>query len=141
MAETRDDLRNLLKISDEDFEAMLRNAADCYTDGELGAAITILAGLIALETKDARPFKLLGSCLLLRNQHADAESTYTRAFELDPDDLYTLVALGELHLKGLRFSEAVPLFERLFSLDPDGNHPAANRGRKLVQDYYQKMSG
>ena len=141
MTETSDDLKDLLQISEEDFEAMLRTAADAYTEGEFGTAITILSGLIALKATDSRPFKLLGSCLLLENRHTEAETTYAKALELDPEDPYTLVALGELHLKGLRFNEAVPLFERLFELDPKSEHPAANRGRKLVQDYYQKMSG
>jgi len=134
-------IQEVFQISAEDFEAMLRNAAECYTDGKLGQAITILAGLITMEQLDARPFKLLGSCFLLQQNHEKAESTYCVALELDPEDPYTLVALGELRLKGLKISEAVPLFEKLFEMDPDGEHPAANRGRKLVQDYYEKLSG
>ena len=93
-----------------------------------------------MEKKDPRPFKLLGSCFLLQQNFEKAESTYNIAMELDPNDPYTLVALGELRLKGLKIAEAVPLFEKLFQLDPDGEHPAANRGRKLVQDYYEKIS-
>jgi tetratricopeptide (TPR) repeat protein len=141
MADTPGDLKSLLQISDNDYEAMLRSAADCYTNGDLSSAITILTGLTTFNEDDSRPYKLLGSCLLLQNEHSDAETAYRKAFELDPDDPYTLVALGELLLKGLKLDEAVPLFEKLFEADPDGEHPAANRGRKLVQDYYKKMSG
>ena len=141
MTENFNNIREIFQISPGDFESMLRNAAECYTNGQLGQAITILAGLITMEKSDARPFKLLGSCLLLQQDLERAESTYNVAMELDPADPYTLVALGELRLKGLKIAEAVPLFEKLFEMDPEGEHPAANRGRKLVQDYYEKLSG
>ena len=141
MSNTFSEFTDVFQLSSDDFEAMLRSAAECYTNGALGQAITILAGLITIEKSDTRPFKLLGSCFLLQQNHEKAETTYARALELDPEDPYTLVALGELRLKGLKIVDAVPLFEKLFELDPGGKHPAANRGRKLVQDYYEKLSG
>lgn len=140
MTDTQTTINDVFQISADDFEAMLRSAAECYTNGELGQAITILAGLITIKKTDARPFKLLGSCFLLQHNHQKAEAVYTKALELDPEDPYTLVALGELRLKSLQILEAAPLFEKLFEMDPEGEHPAANRGRKLVQDYYEKLS-
>jgi len=134
------ELTDILQLAGDDFEAMLRLATENYSEGKFSETRTILAGLIAINDKDARVFKLLGSCLLLEDRHRDAEKAYAKAHELDAKDLYTLVALGEIKLKSLNIQEAVPLFEQLFALDPDGEHPAANRGRKLVQEHYQKLS-
>ena len=107
---------------------MLHLATENYSDGKFSETRAILAGLIAINEADARLYKLLGSCLLLK------------AHTLDAQDPYTLVALGEIKLKALNIAEAVPLFEKLFAQDPEGEHPAANRGRRLVQDHYQKLS-
>jgi len=134
------ELFELLSLPKSDCEAMLRTAVECYGTGNFPQAETILVGLIALNEADPRPMKLLASCLLLQDRHREAEHAYERALELDPQDAYTLVALGEIKLKTLNLAEAIPLFERLFALDPDSSHPAANRGRQLVKSYYEKMS-
>ena len=134
------ELKDILQIAGDDFEAMLHLATENYSDGKFSETRAILAGLIAINDADARLYKLLGSCLLLEDRHRDAEKAYEKAYGLDQQDPYTLVALGEIKLKSLNLSEAVPLFEKLFALDPDGEHPAANRGRRLVQEHYQKLS-
>ncbi len=140
MPDKGEELRELLMFSQEDYENMLRAALESYTGGELSQAEAILVGLMTLNDEDSRPVKLLGSALLLQGKHVEAERVYEIAHEMDPDDPYILVALGEIKLKALKIPEAIPLFERLFELDPDGMHPAANRGRELVQTYYQKLA-
>lgn len=133
-------LSDVILFSPQDTEAMLRAAVECYSDGNFSQAEAILVGLTALDEADSRPVKLLASTLLLSGRHVEAEAVYERAHALDSDDLYTLVALGEIKLKSLKVAEAIPLFERLFELDPDGTHPAANRGRDLVQTHYQMLA-
>ncbi|MBI5511816.1 MAG: hypothetical protein HY903_23925 [Deltaproteobacteria bacterium] len=140
MAAPAKDVLEALALPKADWEAMLRAAVECYSAGQLAQAATILAGLIAMDKNDARPLKLLASCLLLQDRHREAEQTYERALALDGGDLYTLVALAELKLKALKLADAIPLFEKLFAADPAGTHPAANRGRQLVRAYHDKIS-
>ena len=134
-------LRELLRFSSEDKDDMLRAAVDCYGNGDLSQAETILVGLMSLDEADPRPVKLLASTLFLLGRHVEAEHFYERALALDGQDPYTLVALGEIKLKALKLRDAIPLFERLFELDPAGTHPAANRGRELVFQQYKRMTG
>ena len=51
-----------------------------------------------------------------------------------------MVSLGEIRLQSMKIREAKVLFDKLFALDPEGKHPAANRGRQLVRNFYQKLS-
>ena len=138
MAKNTEELRALLRIGNEDCERLLQKAADAFSAGKFFQAQAILTGLTAL-TDDARPLKLLGSTLMQQRRHRAAAFIYRRALKLDPDDPYIIVALAELHLKSLRFDEALPLFKQLFALDPAGEHPAVNRGRQLVADYGDKL--
>ncbi len=136
---TEQKLRDILAFPKDDWEAMLRTAVECYSAGRLSQAETILVGLMALDDSDARPVKLLASCLFQQHRHRDAEALYEQARSLDPRDPYALVALGEIKLKALKLGEAIAVFEQLFALDPKGLHPAANRGRKLVREYHHKL--
>jgi len=137
-----DDLRNFrefLGLSHERIEGMLRAAVECYGDGDLGEAERILDGLIRLEPKDARAYKLLASIHVLDGHAGRARPFFEKALELDPKDPYVLVGLAEIYLDINRFAKAMPLFERLFALDPKGEHPAANRGRMLVEHTRKKL--
>ena len=132
-------LKDVLGMSSLDYESMLSTAVDCYSASKFSQAEAILIGLVTLNDEDVRPLKVLASCLLLEGRHIEAERVYELAHKLDPKDPYTLVALGEMKLKTLKLSEAVPLFEKLFAMDPKGEHPACNRGRQLVKDHYQML--
>ena len=140
MGDQSNDPRDVIVILPEDAEAMLRAAVDSYSAGKLSHAETILAGLIALKNDDARPVKVLASCMLLQQRHREAEAMYERALGLDADDPYTLVALAEIKLKALKVEDAISLLERLFALDPERSHPAANRGRQQVREFHARLA-
>lgn len=120
---------------------MLATAIDAYEAEDYPKAEAILLGLVTIDPTNVRAYKLYASTLMLQGRELEAEAAYSRARELDPADLYTIVALGEIMLRTLRIEEAVPLFEELFSKDPQGLHPAANRGRHIVQTFYAQLSG
>jgi len=141
MSRSEQSLRDLLEFSPDRCEEMLRAALESYANGDFAQAETILVGLITLDDADARPIKLLASTCMVQGKHRQAEILYERALEVDPDDPYSLVALGEIKLKALKLEEAVPLFERLFDLDPAGELAPANRGRELVKSAYARLSG
>lgn len=132
-------LRDILGFDKDIYEEMLRSAAHSYSNGEFKVACSILNGLINLDNTDSRAYKLLGSALLLQKKTPEAEEAYEIAISLDPTDPYTLVALTELKLRGLKLTEALPYLEKLLKLDPDGKHPAVNRGRKLAAEFYEKL--
>ncbi len=132
-------LTDVLLFSKDDREDMLRAAVEAYSADRLSQAETILVGLMTLDAEDVRPVKLLAACLLAQGRHRDAESIYERALAMEPDDPYTLVALGEIKLKTLELADAIPIFERLFAADPNGEHPAANRGRQIVREYHDRL--
>jgi Tfp pilus assembly protein PilF len=118
----------------EDYEYALQLAVDRYSEGDLGGCEQLAKGLIALDPDDPRPYKLIGSVLLLQSYRIAAERYYRQALELDPDDLYTRAALAEIALDALRMDDARTHFERLFVLDPEGEHPAANRARRVLHE-------
>lgn len=133
-------LRQELSIAPEMFEGMLQQAVTHYTEGRLDESEVLLRGLSTLDPNDARPWKLLGAVMLLKHRDSDAVDAYRRALQLDPEDPYSLVGLAELRLNALQFGEAVALLSKLFAMDPDGKHPAANRGRELVDRAHARMN-
>jgi Tfp pilus assembly protein PilF len=132
-------LREVMGISRENLESMLAEAAQCYGGGDLDGAVDIVKGFRALEPDDQRATKLLASLFHVLDRREEAESVYREAITNDSDDPYLLVGFGEFLLEEMRIDEAAPFFERLFALDPTGTNPAANRGRQLVQEFYDAM--
>jgi tetratricopeptide (TPR) repeat protein len=120
-------------LAREDYEYALQLAVERYSDGNLGGCEQLAKGLIALEPADPRPYKLIGSALLLQSYRIAAERYYRKALELDPDDLYTHAALAEIALDALRIADATPHFEQISALDSAGVHPAANRARRALR--------
>lgn len=120
-------------LTAENREYVLGQAVEHYSAGEFDRAAQLLLGYIVLDESDARPWQLLGSVYLLQNRHGEALAAYSKAHALLPDEPYTLVALAEIALSTLHFDTAAAHLKRLFELDPAGVHPAANRGRMLLQ--------
>jgi len=135
MAE-RPNLQDLLFLAKDDYERSLRTATDLQGRGDVGQAEAMLVGLATMRPGDVRAIKLLGSVLARGGKPEAATAVYEWASSVDPDDPYVLIALGELKLNAGNVDSAVLVFERLFELDPEGKHPAANRGRELVQQFY-----
>jgi cytochrome c-type biogenesis protein CcmH/NrfG len=133
-------LGEILAFSQAHRDELLRAALECYDARDFARGETILLSLTALDAHDQRALKLLASTLLQQGKHQDAERRYQEAYELDPKDPYTLIALAELKLKVLKIAEAVPLFNALFAMDPEGKHPAANRGREALRAYYELLA-
>ncbi len=125
--------------TDTAFEMLLGSAIDAYSDGELNLAISICDALQSLHPTDARAFKIAASAYLMKERHHDAERIYEQAHNLDPSDPYTLVALGELKLRTLQLGDVATYFEPLFESDPDCQNPAANRGRRVLLDFYERL--
>ncbi len=128
-----------LLLSKQDCEYILQKAVDAYSRGDWGETEKLLQGYIGIEPDDVRPWQLLGSTLLAQGQRRFAEKAYEKAYAIDPQDPYTLVALGEIALDALRIEDAKPYFEQLFALDKEGRHPAANRGRVILKQALERL--
>ena len=109
------DIKSLLGIDADTIEVLMNRAATLYSEGQFEAMRKTLKGVIALAPHDPRPHTLIGSSYLIEGRDRDAEAAYRAAHERDQDDLYTLVALGELKLRALELKDAVTYFEKLFA--------------------------
>ena len=128
-----------MTLDEDHITGMLRAATACYSDGKLASVHAICAGIITLAPDDPRAHKLRAATYILERRHRDAESAYEAALKLEQNDPYSLVNLAEIKLRSLQFSAATALLHRLFALDPDKKHPAANRGRWLLQEMAGKL--
>ena len=135
------DIKSLLGIDADTIEVLMNRAAALYSEGQFEAMRKTLNGVIALSPDDPRPHTLIGSSYLLEGRDRDADTAYQAAFERDPSDPYTLVALGELKLRALDLKSAVTYFEKLFTSTTDHTHPARLRGQALVREYHAKLGG
>ena len=101
-----------------------RVAAHLLRGGVLGLSLPLFDGLEVPPIRDR-----------------DAETAYQAAYERDPNDPYTLVALVELKLRSLALKSAVTYFEKLFASATEDTHPARLRGQALVREYHAKLGG
>lgn len=125
----------------EDREYMLKVAVEHYTESRLHKCEKVLRGLLALEPENTRAWELLGSCLAVQGYRTAAEQVYLRVIELEPNSPYALAALAEIALDALRWEDAKKHLQALFVLDPEGRHPAANRGRLILQEGIKRFGG
>lgn len=58
-----------------------------------------------------------GNKLLRKGEYQAAEQVLLEAYELDPDNAYILVGLGDLYREQKKFSTAIDYYEKILSLD------------------------
>lgn len=61
---------------------------------------------------------VLGLIARTENREDDAMAAFRRVLQADPDDVASLVNLGQLHLQRREYAEAVPVFSRAVDLEP-----------------------
>ena len=127
------------QLPEEDREHMLKLAVEHYTESRLDRCEKMLRGLLALEPANARAWELLASCLAVQGYRRAAEQIYLRVLELEPNSPYALAAVAEIALDALRWDDAKRHLEKLFALDPEGKHPAANRGRLILEQAIRRF--
>jgi Flp pilus assembly protein TadD len=118
-------------LTPSDREHFLGCAVDLYQRGDLPAAERVLRGVLPLADDDHRPWALMGAVLWQQGAPAAAEIYYRHALRHAPHDPYTLLALGELAMRALRWSDALKHFAVL--LEQPSDHPAVARAVELLR--------
>lgn len=102
-------------------------------EGKLDLARDVFIGLCALDPFDAYFQTALGSIAQRSGNLDEAEARYSRALEINPFSPAALANRGEVRiLKGMLVEAAEDLAGALKN-DPDGNEPATQRARVMVQ--------
>lgn len=103
-----------------------------YAQGKIPAAQRIFEGLLILDSRNPYVHAMLGSIYQKQEQYRSAFRHYTRAIEIFPKDIESLVNRGEIFLRFGRFKEAFFDFKAAVDLDLGQKSPAANRARLLA---------
>lgn len=98
--------------------AVVAIAATAAVPPNLARTIESQRHLAAERPQDASVFNDLGNLLLLGGQAAEAEATYRKAIELDPDKTTALFNLGLLLQQRGELREAAQLYGRVLKLEP-----------------------
>ena len=102
-----------------------------------GEAESALLNAQTFNTRDPRWPYYLGHLYRLKGDAVNSYASFSRALELQPDDVATLVWVGEGDLDGGRPDAAKPRFERALSLQPRSVAAQYGLGRAALakQDY------
>jgi tetratricopeptide (TPR) repeat protein len=85
---------------------------------DLPAALTAATAAAAGPTAPPHADFVLGLIARTENREADAMAAFRRVLQADPDDVASLVNLGQLLLQRREYAEAVPVFGRAVELEP-----------------------
>lgn len=75
-------------------------------------------GNLQSDHKRAIELSRQGSELIKRRQWKDAEAAFLEALEIDGDNTYVLVGLGDVHRETGKFHKAIGFYEKTLEIDP-----------------------
>lgn len=116
-------------------EVLLARAADPVV-GDAFVSLGMRAKAVALEPRNADAHHSYALALRLMGEDSAAVAHFLRAVELEPDRAISLESLGQLHLVGRRFPEAVRWLDSTVVFRPDAAFYYLEQafGRLLVGD-------
>ncbi|MEZ5307636.1 MAG: tetratricopeptide repeat protein [Pyrinomonadaceae bacterium] len=124
--------RDVLSISEDEFEEMGRVGAMFFEQGNTHKALSIFEGLAELEPESADAHAALGCVLAMNQQDREALDHLNTAIELDPTQIAPYVSIAEIHLRRLELEEAIAALGKAIELDPEQKDRGANRARAIV---------
>jgi len=124
--------RQLLGVTDQEFEAMGKLGTMYYEQGDLDRARIVFQGMVEADPSSSSAHAALGA-LYVRTGHDEVAIQHlNRAIELDSNQLSAYVNRAEVELKFKQPEKAVADLKRAMELDPTGQDPAANRARMMA---------
>jgi len=124
--------RQLLGVTDQEFEAMGKLGTMYYDQGDLDRARIVFQGMVEADPSSSSAHAALGA-LYVRTGHDEVAIQHlNRAIELDSNQLSAYVNRAEVELKFKQPEKAVADLKRAIELDPAGQDPAANRARMMA---------
>jgi len=129
----------VMDVNADQVAAVLSVGHMLYENGKLEEAKRIFDGLLLLDTKNPFLHAMLGSIYQKQNRFQFAYRHYTRAVDIFPQDIASLLNRGEILLRFGKFQEAAADFKAAMDLDPDQKNPFANRARLLSRLALQSL--
>jgi Tfp pilus assembly protein PilF len=131
--------RQLLGVTDREFEAMGKLGTMYYEQGDLERARIVFEGMVEADPLSSSAHAALGA-LYLRTGHDEVAIPHlNHAIELDSTQLSAYVNRAEVELKLKQPEKAVADLKRAIELDPTGQNPAANRARMMALGLHQAL--
>jgi len=131
--------RQLLGVTDQEFEAMGELGTMYYEQGDLERARIVFEGMVEADPSSSSAHAALGA-LYLRTGHDEVAIPHlNRAIELDSTQLSAYVNRAEAELKLKQPEKAIADLKRAIELDPGGQNPAANRARMMALGLHQAL--
>jgi tetratricopeptide (TPR) repeat protein len=137
-------VRDLLGISKEEFDAMGGIGAMFYEQGCLEKAQIIFEGLVELDPESHEAHSALGALYTRIEKDQEALIHLDRAISLNKKQIEPYVNRAEVRLRqaGAQQEEielAIEDLNRAIELDPNGDDAAANRARAMVMAIYETL--
>jgi Tfp pilus assembly protein PilF len=120
-------------------ENLVALAAALLERDDLAAAEGAANAALAVDPKQRDAWIVLGTALAKQNRHERALVCFEQVLALEPNDLASHVAMGELYLDLGAYNQAASSLEKAMSLDPEGKNPAGRRARAIVSKTLSRL--
>jgi len=131
--------REVLGITDEQFEEMGQLGVMFYTQGDLERARIAFEGLVQADPNSSSAHSALGALYTRTGRYDEALEQVNRAIELNSDQLEAYVNRAEIWFRKNQMQRAVEDIKRAMSMDPGEKDPAANRARVMLLGLHQAL--
>ena len=131
--------REVLGITDREFEEMGQLGAMYYNQGDLERARVVFEGMVEVDPVNSAAQAALGALYVRTNRFDRALEHLNRAIEIDDRQLTAYVNRAEAHLRRKEVEKAVADLKCAIALDPSAQDPAANRARLMVDGLRQAL--
>jgi tetratricopeptide (TPR) repeat protein len=110
-----------------------QTALEALTRHDYGAAIPLLAAMIAMAPDDPKPYYNLGMVFSDQGRLEEAKHYLEHAVALAPQHADAVVALGVAHARAGNLESAVKTLERALAIDPNSTYANQNLGACLLK--------
>jgi len=131
--------REVLGITNEQFEEMGQLGVMFYTQGDLERARIAFEGLVQADPNSSSAHSALGALYTRTGRYDDALEQLNTAIELNGNQLEAYVNRAEIWFRKDQVQRAVEDIKRAISLDPVEQDPAANRARVMLLGLHQAL--
>ncbi len=126
-------LNVFLGLSPEQIQAFAVLGFSSYQQGRVAEAREIFEGLIAVDNNSYYGWAGLGAIELTEENLDAAEHNLRCAAERNASDSTVQANLGEVYLRKGETEKAAVHLQKALELDPEGQDPATNRARAILQ--------
>ncbi|MFO0822312.1 MAG: tetratricopeptide repeat protein [Gemmataceae bacterium] len=97
---------------------LAKDAATAYENGKTEEAVTLAKKAVALDSKNAPAYFVLGSAHLKLRQNTEAAAAFTEVLKIDTKFATAYDRRGDAYLKSGKFKEAIADFDKFLEVNP-----------------------